>query len=91
MSRREQRDRIEAGLQGLPWLARSALGLDGGGRHAVRTLAGLLVDVFGPELARGRDAEESLARVRAVVRGFPEDGVVPVRVVLAAMYGEEQR
>lgn len=91
MSRREERDRIERALDGLDWPTRSALGLDGVGRSTTTTLAGLLRQAFAPELARGRDAEETLARVRAVVRRFPEDGQVPVRVILAAMYGEEGR
>jgi hypothetical protein len=91
MSRREERDRIEEALSGLAWPVRSGLGLDVGGRSRAATLAGLLREAFGPELARGRDAEESLARVRAAVRVFPEAGEVPVRVVLDAMYGEEQR
>lgn len=91
MSRREERDRIERALDGLGWPMRSALGLDTGGRSTTATLAGLLRQAFAPELARGRDAEDTLARVRAAVRRLPEDGQVPVRVVLAAMYGEEQR
>jgi hypothetical protein len=77
-------------LDGLDWASRSALGLSLGGRAATATLAGLLRQAFAPELARGRDAEETLARVRAAVRRFPEDGQLPVRVVLAALYGEEQ-
>jgi hypothetical protein len=78
-------------LDGLDWASRSALGLSCGGRAGTATLAGLLRQAFVPELARGRDAEETLARVRATVRRFPEGGQVPVRVVLAALYGEEER
>jgi hypothetical protein len=91
VGRREERDRIEAMLDGLDWASRSAIGLGYGGRSTAATLAGLLRQAFAPELARGRDAEEALARVRAAVCRFPENGDVPVRVVLAAMYGEEQR
>lgn len=54
-----------------------------------RTLSGILRKAFAPELARCREVEETLARVRKAVKRYPEDGSVPVRVVLAALYGEE--
>ncbi|PBC71544.1 hypothetical protein BX265_6154 [Streptomyces sp. TLI_235] len=90
MSRRQQRDRIEQALTDLTWPKLSAIALDAGGQTARRTLAGLLCDTFASELARGRDAEETIARVRAALRGLPADGTVPVRAVLDALYGEEQ-
>jgi len=89
VSREQQRRRIEQALTKLPWSERWQLGLDGGGHAGRATLAGLLLDAFAPELARGREAAEAVARVRAAVKGRRLDDTVPVRLVLDALYGEE--
>lgn len=85
---RAARDRIEAALADLPWVGRTALGIDG--RYDQRVAAGVLRKAFMPELARMRDVEDTLNRVRKVARQYPEDGAVPVRRILAALYGEER-
>lgn len=91
MTRREQRDRIEAALAGLDAYARCILGLNTGGQRARSTYAGLLTDAFAPELARGADAEDTVTRVRDAVRRLPADGTVPVRTILDALYGQEPK
>jgi hypothetical protein len=85
---RAARDRIEAVLADLPWSDGRSLGIDS--QHARRTVAGVLRKAFMPELARMRDTEDTLNRVRRVARQYPEDGTVPVRRILAALYGEER-
>jgi len=90
VSREQQRRRIEQALQALPWAERRRLGLDGSGQAGRATLAGLLLDAFAPELARGRDAAEAVARVSAAMKGRRPEDTVPVRLVLDALYGEEQ-
>ena len=87
-SNRAIRDRIEAALIDLPWIEKQALDLSGA--QSYRVAAGMLRKAFAPELARMRDAEDTLDRVRRVVRQYPEDGEIPVRRILAALYGEEQ-
>ncbi|MFI5880834.1 hypothetical protein [Streptomyces sp. NPDC051554] len=90
-SNRAVRDRIEATLAGLPWFERGVVvdGLTPGGVSGRRCAAGVLRKAFAPELARMRDVEDTLARVRKVARQYPEDGDIPVRRILAALYGEE--
>lgn len=85
---RAARDRIEAALADLPWVGRTALGIDS--RYDQRVAAGVLRKAFMPELARMHDVEDTLARVRKAVRQYPEDGAIPVRRLLAALYGEER-
>lgn len=85
---RAARDRIEAVLAELPWFDRTSLGIDS--QHDRRTAAGVLRKAFAPELARMRDVEDTLNRVRRVARQYPEDGAVPVRRILDALYGEEK-
>ncbi len=87
-SNRAARDRIEAALSDLSWMGRTALGIDSG--YDQRVAAGALRKAFMPELARMHDVEDTLNRVRKVVRQYPEDGAVPVRRILAALYGEER-
>lgn len=91
-SNRAVRDRIEAALRGLPWYRLDAVvgGLTPGGVDGRRCAAGVLRKAFAPELARMREVEETLDRVRKVARQYPEDGAVPVRRILAALYGEER-
>jgi len=88
-SNRAARDRIEAALADLnrsdSWTVRA------NNEHERRVLAGVLRKAFMPELARMRETEATLARVRRVVRSAPEGGTVPVRKLLDALYGEERR
>ena len=88
-SNRAARDRIEAALNDLSWPDRARLRADN--EHERRVMAGVLRAAFAPELARMRETEATLARVRRVVRSAPEDGTVPVRQLLDALYGEERR
>ncbi|MGW2692355.1 hypothetical protein ACWC3Y_10895 [Streptomyces sp. NPDC001296] len=88
-SNRAVRDRIEAVLADLSWFERQSLGVSS--EHSRRVAAGVLRKAFTPELARMRDVEGTLDRVRRVVRQYPEVGEIPVRSILAALYGEEQR
>jgi hypothetical protein len=88
-SNRAARDRIEAAVNDLDWSTRARLGVDS--EHERRVLAGVLRAAFAPELARMRETEATLARVRRVVRSAPEDGTVPVRKLLDALYGEDRR
>jgi hypothetical protein len=90
-SNRAARDRIQAAINDLAWPDRQAIVGTSGGEHARRVAAGTLRKAFAPELARMRDTEATLARVTRLVRQFErasED--VPVRRLLAALYGEEQ-
>jgi hypothetical protein len=91
-SNRAVRDRIEAAVRDLPWYERGMVvdGLTPGGADARRCAAGVLRKAFAPELAHMRDVEDTLTRVRKVARQYPEDGAVPVRRILDALYGEEQ-
>ena len=86
-SNRAIRDRIEAALVDLPWVEKQALDISGA--QSYRVAAGMLRKAFAPELARMRDVEETLDRVRRVARQYREDEAIPVRRVLAALYGEE--
>lgn len=88
-SNRAARDRIEAAIETLDWHQRHSI--DATGDHARRVAAGVLRKAFMPELARMRETEETLARVRRVVRSAPEGGTVSVRKLLDALYGEERR
>ena len=91
-SNRAARDRIEAALDDLSPMARYDLcGSYQRWEHARRVIAGVLRKAFMPELARMRETEETLTRVRRVVRAAPEDGSVPVRRLLDALYGEDRR
>ncbi|MGW4810523.1 hypothetical protein ACWEPB_02610 [Kitasatospora cineracea] len=90
MTRRQQRDRIAAALDQLDPHTRHTLGLNTGGQRARSTYAGLLADAFAPELARGREAEATVARIRNTVRRLPAGGTVPVRTILDALYGEDR-
>jgi hypothetical protein len=87
------RDRIEAAIAGAPPMNRYALGIDGG-EHRRREAAGFLAKTFAPELDRliasERAMADTMARVRKVIRQYPEDGDVPVRRILAALYGDEK-
>lgn len=88
-SNRAARDRVEAALTDvsmweLQQLAYSCTD------HRRRVAAGVLRKAFMPELARMREVEDTLNRVRKVARQYPEDGAVPVRRILAALYGEER-
>jgi hypothetical protein len=87
-SNRAARDRIEAVIQDLTWYERSSIDADGD--HGCRVAAGVLRKAFMPELARMRDTEDTLARVRKLARQFREDEAIPVRRLLAALYGEER-
>lgn len=87
-SNRAARDRIEAVLADLSWVGRTSLGIDN--RHDQRVAAGVLRKAFAPELARMHDVEDTLNRVRKVARQYPDDGAMPVRRILAALYGEER-
>jgi N-acyl-D-aspartate/D-glutamate deacylase len=87
-SHRAVRDRIEAALMDLTWDQQYMLCADND--HKRRVAAGALRKAFMPELARMRATEETLARVRKLARQFPEDGAVPVRRLLAALYGDEK-
>ncbi|GHB55593.1 hypothetical protein GCM10010331_49280 [Streptomyces xanthochromogenes] len=87
-SNRATRDRIEAVLADLTWAERARLPVDSPSDR--RTIAGILRKAFTPELARMRDTEETLARVRKVARQYREDDAIPVRRILAALYGEER-
>jgi hypothetical protein len=91
-SNRAVRDRIEAAVRSLPWYERGVVvdGLTPGGANGRRCAAGVLRKAFAPELARMHDVEETLARVRKVARQYPEDGAIPVRQILDALYGEER-
>lgn len=91
-SNRAVRDRIEAVIAGLPWHELDAVVdvLTPGGASGRRCAAGVLRKAFAPELARMRDVEETLDRVRKVARQYPEGGAIPVRRVLDALYGEER-
>lgn len=91
MTRRQQRDRIEAALDQLDPHTRYTLGLNTGGQRARSTYAGLLATAFAPELARGREAEDTVDRIRDAVRPLPADSTVPVRTILDALYGEEPK
>lgn len=84
---RAARDRIEAAIEDLNWSQRYSI--DASGDYGRRVAAGILRKAFMPELARMRETEATLNRVRKVVRQFPEDGSVPVRRILAALYGDE--
>jgi hypothetical protein len=87
-SNRAARDRIEAAINDLTWSERHDLRTDG--EHQRRTAAGILRKAFMPELARMKETQSTLDRVRRVVRQYPETGDVPVRRLLAALYGEER-
>src|SRR5436190_17618406 len=91
-SNRAVRDRIEAAIRDLPWYERGVVvdGLTPGGADGRRCAAGVLRKAFAPELARMREVEDTLARVRKVARQYPEDGAIPVRRILDALYGEER-
>ncbi|MFL5911252.1 MAG: hypothetical protein ACJ768_11850 [Gaiellaceae bacterium] len=89
-SNRAARDRIQAAINDLAWPDRQAVVGTSGGEHARRVAAGILRKAFAPELARMRDTEATLARARRLVRQYPEDEAVPVRRLLAALYGEEK-
>lgn len=91
-SNRAVRDRIEAAIGDLSWYERGTVvdGLTPGGVDGRRCAAGVLRKAFAPELARMRDVEDTLNRVRRVVRQYPEGGTVPVRRILDALYGEER-
>lgn len=88
-SNRAARDRIEAAIEDLNWSQRQSIDADGD--YGRRVAAGVLRKAFMPELARMRETEATLARVRRVLRSAPEDGTVSVRKLLDALYGEEQR
>jgi hypothetical protein len=91
-SNRAARDRIEAALDDLNHTARHELcGSYQRWEHVRRVAAGALRKAFMPELARMASTEDTLARVRRVVRSAPEDGSVSVRRLLDALYGEERR
>lgn len=87
-SNRAVRDRIEAAIQDISWPERSCI--DATGDHQRRIAAGVLRKAFMPELARMRETEDTLARVRKVARQYREDEAVPVRRILAALYGEDR-
>jgi hypothetical protein len=87
-SNRAARDRIEAAIHDIPWPEQRCI--DATGDHQRRIAAGILRKAFMPELARMRAAEETLQRVRKVARQYREDEAVPVRRLLAALYGEER-
>lgn len=86
-SNRAARDRIEAAIQDLTWQQRHSIDADG--NDGRRVAAGVLRKAFMPELARMRDTEETLTRVRRLARQFREDEAVPVRRLLAALHGDE--
>ncbi|TQF04779.1 hypothetical protein E6W39_24315 [Kitasatospora acidiphila] len=88
-SNRAARDRIEAVVNELDWPDRWGLGVEH--QRQRRVLAGILRKAFMPELARMRETEATLARVRRVIRSAPEAGTVPTRKLLDALYGEERR
>jgi hypothetical protein len=88
-SNRAARDRIEAAVNDLGWADRARLRVDS--EHERRVMAGVLRAAFAPELARMRETEATLARIRRVVRSAPEAGTVPVRRLLDALYGEDRR
>lgn len=87
-SNRAARDRIEAAIQDLTWQQRHSIDADG--NDGRRVAAGVLRKAFMPELARMRETEDTLARVRKVARQYREDEAVPVRRILAALYGEDR-
>lgn len=87
-SNRATRDRIEAVLADLSWAERASLAVNSPSDR--RTVAGILRKAFAPELARMRDTEETLDRVRKVARQYREDEAIPVRRILAALHGEER-
>lgn len=87
-SNRAARDRIESAIQDLNWHQRSSI--DAEGDYGRRVAAGVLRKAFMPELARMRDTEETLGRVRKLARQFREDEAIPVRRLLAALYGDER-
>lgn len=87
-SNRAARDRIEAAINDLSWSERHDLRTDG--ERQRRTAAGILRKAFVPELARMRETQATLDRVRRVVRQYPESGDIPVRRLLAALYGDEE-
>lgn len=87
-SNRAARDRIEAVINDLTWSERHDLRTDG--EHQRRVAAGILRKAFMPELARMRETQATLDRVRRVIRQYPETGDVPVHRLLAALYGEEK-
>ena len=76
-SNRAIRDRVEAVIADLNWHQRYAIDADGD--YGRRVAAGVLRKAFAPELARMRDVEATLDRVRKVARQYPEDGAIPVR------------
>lgn len=86
-SNRAIRDRIEVVLADLSWVERANLSADSASGR--RTTAGILRKAFAPELERMRDVEATLTRVHKVARQYREDEAVPVRRILAALYGEE--
>lgn len=85
------RDRIEAALLDLPpGDAREVLGWHNTD-HARRVLAGALRKAFGPQLAQMREQDETLDRVRKLVRRHRHDETIPKRELEAALYGDEGR
>ncbi|MCX4751758.1 hypothetical protein OG455_41655 [Kitasatospora sp. NBC_01287] len=88
-SNRAARDRIEAALTDMDWSEQSVLQISH--EHARRVLAGAVRKAFSPELARMRETEATLARLRRVIRSAPEAGTIPTRKLLDALYGEEGR
>jgi len=89
-SNRAARDRIEAAINDLNWFDRQTVVGGHDSQHARHVAAGTLRRAFMPELARMRDTEDTLGRVRKLARQFREDEAVPVRRLLAALYGDEK-
>jgi hypothetical protein len=87
-SNRAARDRIEAVINDLNLTDRWRVRADNA--HEQRVLAGVLRKAFAPELARMRETEATLARLRRVIRSAPETGTVSTRRLLDALYGEER-
>lgn len=86
---RGQRDRIEAALLELTWTEQQYVHTSS--EHARRTSAGILRKAFAPQLAQLREQDETLDRIRKLIRRHRHDDVIPKRELEAVLYGDEQR
>jgi hypothetical protein len=86
---RGMRDRIEAALLELDPFDQSELRIRN--EHQRRTVAGILRKAFAPQLDQLRTQDETLDRIRKLVRRHRHDDTIPKRELEAALYGDEER